>query len=115
MSVLDLYYRSAQRRLDLAREEVDEDWGAAFSEAERCRYCELAIGGILETLQYLRAIERQWRQAVYRGIEPLDSGKNQLMRRVIEGWLGLAPRMTKIVSAFERSGHHVDRADEYRQ
>jgi hypothetical protein len=115
MGVLDLYYRSAQRRLDLLQVEVrEEPWMVAHREAEGCHYFELAIGHVFEVVRYFREIEQRWRQAVYRGVEPPSDSKGDWLKEGFTRWLGLAQSFTKNLQYFETRGYQIDRAADFR-
>ena len=116
MSVLDLYRRSAQRRLDLLQEEVrEEPWKVAHREAEACGYFELATGHVLEMLHYFREIEKRWRTAVYRGTEPPGGQKTEWLKEGFVKWLDLARVMDETIRSFEQRGYDIDCAENLRQ
>jgi hypothetical protein len=115
MSVLDHYYRNAQRRLDLLQEEVrEEPWKVAYREAEGCHFFELALGHVLEVIRYIREIDKSWRTAVYRGEENPIEGNDELIKGAFTRWLDLASSMERKIRYFEQRGYDIELAAEIR-
>ena len=115
MSGPDTQYRSAQGYLDaLEHAAVEEPWKAAYSEAERCHFFELALGSALHLYSSLREMNRSWREAVYRAAEPPNADRDGFLREYYRRWLNLADTLLKPLSDFERLGYQLEPAIEFR-
>jgi len=115
MSMLDLYYRSAQRRLDLLNNEVqDEPWKMAHREAGECHYFELTLNLFVEVLVYFQEMDRSVRSAVYRGLEKPSEKTDRFVKGCFEHCLKMGRIGLEGIEYFEQRGYRIERADEFR-
>lgn len=116
MNAIDVRYRSAQRHLDaLEQDAAEEPWKAAHQEAERCHGFGRILDLMVNEFEGIRQTDRLWREAVYRAITPPDAAVDARSRDFFRRWLRLADSMHGTLDGYERSGHAVDNADEFRR
>ncbi len=116
MSAIEKIYKSARRRLSILQADAREEaWKTAYLEAERCHFFELEIASFVESLDYLKELNRSWRMAVYRAIEEPDDELNQLIKGCFVEWLEAARQMENSLLMFESLGYGIERATEFRE
>lgn len=115
MSVLQLYSRGVQRRLDLLQEEAnDEGWKAASGEANGCHLFEHSLNSVIEATLLMREMEQEWRSEVYRNVSPAKPEEVQFVHGLLDYFLKIAKQTLKTIAHFELQGYRIDRADEFR-